>query len=444
MRSSPTARLLAGLAITLTVAAVFSLYTAGQIRSLRELQRTTIERNRRDSLQLLRIQNNLNALGLAMRDMIEGAEPYPLTAWQAQFARIRADLEDALTLEAQFASERPPEQQTYLASSFTQFWDAVDRMFAAARGGEEKTARNVLSNSLTARLSALTNTVARLLVLKKESGERTVAEIGAIYERVERNVYLFLAAAPASLAATSIYLIQSSRRMFDRLAALSEQRSELARKLISTQEEALRSVSRELHDEFGQVLTAVGAMLRRVEKRRSEMRSDTDDQDLAEQLRETRQVAQDALDRVRRLSQVLHPVMLEETGLVSTIEWYLPQFEKQTGVTVRYERIGDAAVDQRTAVHVYRVLQEALNNVARHSGASEAAVRLEISGSGLSLDIEDRGVGMRDAPRTGIGMVAMRERAQLLNGRIEFQSPTQGGSRVVLRVPLSPSELDRV
>src|ERR1700722_12696397 len=103
---SPTYRLLAGLLITLLAVGVYSGYTIVQLRSLRQLQSGTIDRNRLDSLLLLRIQNSLNSLALAMRDMLDTgasgdavAQRYPLTAWQPQFRRIRADLEDALARE---------------------------------------------------------------------------------------------------------------------------------------------------------------------------------------------------------------------------------------------------------------------------------------------------------------------------------------------------------
>jgi hypothetical protein len=95
---SPTGRLLAGLAVTLAAVGVFSINALHQIRGLEDLQTRTVDRNRKDSLQLLRIQNDLNELGHAMRDMLDGDEPYPLAAWKPQFDRTRADLADALRL----------------------------------------------------------------------------------------------------------------------------------------------------------------------------------------------------------------------------------------------------------------------------------------------------------------------------------------------------------
>src|SRR5687767_10189688 len=96
---SPTTGLLLGLIVTLVTVAAYSWHITRQISGLRELQTNLVERNRKDSLQLLRIQNNLNSLALAMRDMLDSKGPYPLTAWSAQFRRVRGNLKDALETE---------------------------------------------------------------------------------------------------------------------------------------------------------------------------------------------------------------------------------------------------------------------------------------------------------------------------------------------------------
>jgi len=130
---SPTAGLLLGLVITLAAVVAYSAYITWQVAGLRRLQSELIDRNRKDSLQLLRIQNDLNLLAVAMRDMIDNDEPYPLTAWSAQFQRIRTDLDDAMRLEAGLApAGRTAEQSASLSTSLAQFWDAVDRVFALA------------------------------------------------------------------------------------------------------------------------------------------------------------------------------------------------------------------------------------------------------------------------------------------------------------------------
>jgi len=429
---SPTPGLLLGLAITLAAVVAYSAYITWQVSGLRKLQSELIDRNRKDSLQLLRIQNDLNLLAVAMRDMIDNDEPYPLTAWSAQFQRIRTDLDDAMHLEAGLApAGRTTEQSASLSASLAQFWDAVDRVFALAGAGREKDARTQIQLSLQARQAALSTTVARFLVQNSESEEQAAERIIQIYDRVQRQVYVFLAATLAAILLTGFSMIRWNRRLFARMAELSERRSELAQKLIATQESTLRYISRELHDEFGQILTAMGAMLGRAGAHAPEGSS------LRTDLQEVRQIAQDTLDRVRSLSQALHPVMLDEAGLESTLDWYIPTVERQTGIAISYRKEGNPfAVDAGAAVQIYRVLQEALNNVARHSGAKQAWVRLRFLPSQLELEVEDHGAGFNGQPaRQGIGLVAMRERAELMGGRIVFSIPSTGGTMLRLTAP---------
>jgi signal transduction histidine kinase len=429
---SPTLGLLLGLIITLAAVVAYSAYITWQVAGLRKLQSDLIDRNRKDSLQLLRIQNDLNLLAVAMRDMLDNDEPYPLTAWSAQFQRIRTDLDDAMRLEAGLApTSRTTDQSASLTSSLAQFWDAVDRVFALAGEGKEKDAREQIRLSLQSRQAALSTAVARLLVQNSENEEQAAQRIVQIYDRVQRQVYVFLAATLAAILLTGFSMIRWNRRLFARMVELSERRSELAQKLIATQESTLRYISRELHDEFGQILTAMGSMLGRAGTHAPEgspLRGD---------LQEVRQIAQDTLDRVRSLSQALHPVMLDEAGLEATLDWYIPTVERQTGITISYEKQGETfVVDGSAAVQIYRVLQEGLNNVARHSGAKQAWVRLRFLPATLELEVEDHGSGFSGRPaKHGIGLVAMRERAELMGGRIVFSTPAAGGTLLQLIVP---------
>ncbi|HLV87249.1 MAG TPA: ATP-binding protein [Candidatus Sulfotelmatobacter sp.] len=433
---SPTLGLLLGLLITLSAVLAYSAYITWQVTGLRKFQTELVDRNRKDSLQLLRIQNDLNLLAVALRDMVSGDEPYPLTAWSAQFQRIRTDLDDAMRLEAGLAAtSRTPEQSTFFASSFNQFWDAVDRVFTLAQNGQTQEARGQIQ-SLQERQATLSTAVARFLVQNTENEEQATQKIVQIYDRVQRQVYVFLAATLLAILLSSLSIIRWNRRLFARLAEISERRSELAQKLISTQESTLRYISRELHDEFGQVLTAVGSMLRRAGTHAPEGSS------LRTDLQEVLQIVQSTLESVRSLSQALHPVMLDEAGLESTMDWYIPNVERQTGIAISYEKQGQAfAVDGAAGVHIYRVLQEALNNVARHSGAKQVWVRLRFLPQTLELEVEDHGSGFAErTKKQGIGLVAMRERSELMGGQITFSRPHEGGTLVRLVVPREKAE----
>jgi signal transduction histidine kinase len=431
---SPAPALLFGLIITLAVVGASSWYLSRQITRLSDLQRELADRNRRDSLQLLRIQNDLNQLGLAMRDMLDREGTYPLAAWSAQFDRIRTDLDDALRRQEDVSvTQRTPEQRELLGVAFKQFWDAADRMFALARAGQEAEARSHVQVSLQARQAALSSTVAQQLVQNNENEAQTAAQVQAIYAQVQRQAYWFLAAALAAIGATSLYLIHANRRLFARLAALSDERRGLAQALITTREDTLREISRELHDEFGQVLTAIGSMITRAGRH-------VDDASLLRaDLREVGEVAQAALDSVRGLSQTLHPSILEELGLSSTVDWYLSTVERQLGLRVTYHRPeAPTPVRPDVAIQAYRVLQEALSNVARHAGTGEAIVRLAFKDGALHLEVEDHGPGLpaASASSRGLGLVAMRERAELVGGTVTWSRPPAGGTLVSLVVPL--------
>jgi signal transduction histidine kinase len=426
--------LLVGLILTLAAVAAYSYYVSRQVAGLRALQTDLVDRNRRDSLRLLRIQNNLNQLGLAMRDMLEGAQPYPLHAWAGQFDRIRTDLEDALAAdgESPLAAVEPAER-AHLLDSLGQFWDAAGRTFALSEGGDAEEARAQVQLSLQARQAALTTSVARLLVANNEADALAATQIQAIYAEVQRQGYWFLAATLLAIGATGAYIIRANRRLFAELAALSEGRRELAQQLIAARESTLRDLARELHDELGQVLTAIGSMVGRASRQvpeSSPVRAD---------LEEVAEIAQGTLTNVRSLSQTLHPSILDELGLQSTLEWYLETAGRQLRLEIDHRVAGTpVAIDSSTAIHIYRVVQEALSNVARHSGATKAWVRLTYGPREVTLEVEDRGSGIPAdrIRRRGLGLVAMHERASLVGGTLDIEQPADGGTLVRLRVPL--------
>lgn len=436
----PSRGLYLGLAVTIFAVLAYAAYITLQFAGLRQLQSELVDRNRKDSLQLLRIQNDLNSLGLAMRDMLDDSEPYLISAWIPQFERIRTDLQEALQEEELLSkAARTSDQRLYLSQALAQFWDASDRMFAISESGLENVARIQIRDTLQPRQAALSSAVSRLLVQNNEGEQQAALAIAGIYAGVLRQLYFFLAAILLAIVATSLYLIRNNRRLFAQVAELSSQRSDLAQKLIATQESTLRHISRELHDEFGQVLTAIGSLLQRAAK------DIPANSPVHQNIKEVQEIAQSTLNSIRSLSQALHPVLLEEAGLESTLDWYIPTVARQMGMELHYEKSGQSfPVGVTAGVQAYRVLQEAINNASRHASVKEAWIRLQFQPTALQLQVEDHGKGLAPAPgQTGIGLVAMRERAQLVGGTLELISPlsaTQGGTLVKLHIPRERAE----
>jgi signal transduction histidine kinase len=215
---------------------------------------------------------------------------------------------------------------------------------------------------------------------------------------------------------------------------LVERRS-LSWRTLRVQEDIQRSIARELHDDFGQIVTAIGTLLGRA---RRHVPAETE---LARELDSVRSIAQQALDRIRTRSQWLHPGVLDDFGLEKALEYCATQFEQQTGIRATVVSTGPVdAIDDDHAIHVYRIAQEALSNISRHSGSREAWIRLACGDDGLELEVRDRGKGMpssdeRRAAGRGMGLVSMRERAELMGGSFELRHPAEGGLSIHLRVP---------
>src|SRR4051794_23613430 len=331
MLRSPTVRSLLGLLITLAAVTGFSWYSLRQLSGLRKLQGQTIDMNRHDSLLLLQVQNDLNAVGFKLRDMVHVSRTSKVSQYQAEFELLRADLEDSIQRESRLAPvTRRPERQRELTRSLEALRATSEEVFKLAKYGKEAAARNLAATRLSSQQADAAAMVLSLLERNNESEERADQKIASIYDGVERNIYAFLAATMVAIVLTSSYLIYSNRQIFEKVESLSRQRRVLTARLITVQEEVLRSVSRELHDEFGQILTAVSTMLARAERKGM-----APDSPLRAELTEVREITHNTLEKMRSLSQMLHPAVLDDYGLAKGIEWYADVFQKQTGINTK-------------------------------------------------------------------------------------------------------------
>ena len=424
-----------GVWLALGTIAALGTYTFLQVRKLRDEQTAISERNRKDSLQLLRIQNDLASVGVLMRDMAEGLEPYPLQGWRPALDRLRRDLTEATAIERTLApAARQPAQQTRLLQSIDAFWTDVDRMLETSRT-DEPTARQMIRGPLVAQHRAIDGLISQFLVVNNQVQEEAARANRDIYDRVGREILLLVGGLLLVTALAGAWFVSSNRRAFQEVADVSEQLRTLSWRTLRVQEDVQRSISRELHDDFGQIVTAIGTLLGRARRQIGPSSP------LASELDHVRTIAQQALDRIRTRSQWLHPGLLDDFGLERALQVFVEQFERQTGIRTTLAVVGPVQpIKDGRAIHVYRIAQEALSNIGRHSGSTEAWVRLSSHGEWLELEIEDRGKGMPAdevlrRPDRGLGLVSMRERAELIGGELWLDEAEQGGVRVRLRVP---------
>jgi two-component system sensor histidine kinase UhpB len=131
----------------------------------------------------------------------------------------------------------------------------------------------------------------------------------------------------------------------------------------------------------------------------------------------------------------LHPTILDDYGIEAGIERLVQTWSRQTKIPVDYQREGKARLPDGTAIHVYRIAQEALNNIAKHARATEVEVRLDFDAGMLKMRIADDGVGIASHPAGGLGLTAMRERAELIHANISISRGANRGTLVALEVP---------
>lgn len=436
MTRSPTFRFLLGLLLTLGAVTGLSSYALYRLHGIRRAELRIIDLNRHDSLQLLRVQNDLIAVGLVLRDMNHNLAEPKIAEYRQQFERLRHDLRRARNYESKFLPVAGRlGQEAELGGALQAFWRTSDALFAAAEKGRQQEARDLISGSLLEQQVQLGRQVSALLERNNAAEAEADNKISDIYEGAEKDIYIFLAGTMLSIAATSLYLIYWNSKFFWRLESLSRQRRVLAARLIDVQEEVLRSVSRELHDEFGQILTAVGAMLSRAEKKGIPA-----DSPLRTELSEVREITHGALEKIRSLSQMLHPAVIDDYGLAKAVEWYAGVFEKQTGIETLLNTVGESVrITGQPAIHCFRIVQEALNNAAKHSGSGRAEINMVFGAEELRVSIRDFGSGFvtpKNDIGHGLGLIAMRERAELLNGRLSVTSAPETGTTVSLSIPL--------
>jgi signal transduction histidine kinase len=434
-RRAPTRTLGVGLALTLLTIAGIGAYTYVEVGALRDEQTAISERNRKGSLQLLRIQNDLASLAVLMRDMADRTEPYPLHGWQPAFDRLRRDLAEATALERTLApAVREAAQQERLLTSLDAYWRDVDRMFETSRTDEDA-ARLAIRSSLVPQHRAIDGQVSQFLIVNNQVQDEAARANRAIYDRVGREILLLVGVLLVVTATVGTWVIRSSRRAFEEVADMGAQLRTLSWRSLRVQEDVQRSISRELHDDFGQIVTAIGTLLGRAQRHAGGSA-------LAAELDAVRAIAQQALDRIRTRSHWLHPGVLDDFGLERAVAQCVEQFERHSGIRTRLTAHGPLqTVREDCAIHVYRIAQEALSNIGRHSGSPEAWVRMTCVGDVLELQIEDRGRGLPpDAgqPRggeRGMGLVSMRERAELIGGELRVSPSDRGGVSIYLRVP---------
>jgi signal transduction histidine kinase len=379
-----------------------------------------------------------------LRDALIDPSPTSREYYRDELVRTRENVERVLLAYQPFIAS-PEEQLRWnsLQDEMVSYWRSREIAFAedAPRNSEE--AAELLRGRLVPARESILEIVESLSALQSASRQRQEREATQLHATVQtRAVWL----ASFSLVVGLIVAFVSSRHVGGLEREIERQRlaeqqnrldlERLSAKLVHAQEEERRTLSRELHDAVGQALTAI-----KMDMAVALRGFDTDPR-ARQALEEARRIAESTLQNVRDLSQLLHPSTLDDFGLPEALEAYLRSFSTRTGIRAQ---LSHARMSERLRpeieVCVYRVVQEALTNIARHSGASSCTVVLFQRYGRLQLIIEDDGVGIDAAiastsdARRGLGLIGMRERTQAIAGTFVVENRKEGGTRVAVQLP---------
>jgi signal transduction histidine kinase len=262
--------------------------------------------------------------------------------------------------------------------------------------------------------------------------------LAEIYRTTQTRVWQTLTFALATSLAIALVAItyvsgleHNLRRQRARELQNTEDLQRLSTKLVTAQEQERRTIARELHDEIGQVLLAIKVELSLAQRRIESAGGEAHLLDVAQGL------SDGALHTIRDLSRLLHPAILDDLGLAEAVRSYVDGFSRRHGIPVEFL---PQEMDERLAVEIesaaYRIVQEALTNVAKHSDATLAFVDIRRADDVLQIVIQDDGIGFDPAQAArGLGLIGIRERATNLGGQVAIDSAAGRGTRLVIELP---------
>jgi signal transduction histidine kinase len=253
-----------------------------------------------------------------------------------------------------------------------------------------------------------------------------------IDNRSSRLLEVSLLFASASVLLALMFAAVTVRMVSRLIRRMDSQTAELGRvswHMLEDQEATARRFSHELHDELGQSLTAIKTNLTALQ---------SNGQSNGERLQDCLLLVDEAIGNVRQMSQLLRPTILDDFGLEAGLRWLAEGFSARTGIAVDVQSHHPGRLPDETETHLFRIAQEALTNVARHSGARHVHIKLESRGEEICLSIQDdgRGLSATSANGRGMGMIGMRARARSAGGDVSIHSRPNQGVLIEVRAPL--------
>jgi signal transduction histidine kinase len=402
-----------------------------------------------DLLSTVRAQVLLGSVYVrdALLDPSPGASAQSLTRLELTSTAI----DEALAqYEPVFGSDVELDRVERLRREVLEFRTTMNSVLATPTTQWATDARRLLNQRVVPRRETVIRVSEDVQALNRQAFVQQQARLAALYDAAERRTWQRLGLALAGSLGIALLATVYGTRLEQHLKRQREKERQnaadlqrLSAKLISIQEEERRTIARELHDEVGQVLTAIKMELSVAQ--RTITAAGIQDRPLLS----AQGITDSALHTVRDLSRLLHPAMLDDLGLPAAVRAYTQRFSERHGIKVDLvvENMEDRA-DPPVEAAAYRIIQESLTNIARHAAVTTCRVTVERQDSLLRVQVEDEGKGFNPSERgreaaTGLGLIGMRERASLLHGQLTLHSSPGRGTRITADLPVHLSDADQ-
>jgi signal transduction histidine kinase len=435
MRQRPGVVLVAGFGgLLLIMAAAESgalLFLASLRHNESTLQARFLARNR----TLERIRSNIYLSGTFVRDSLLAPEQSGARLQLNALENLRRDTGAAL---ASYASAIEPEEATpfqNLRSQIEDYWNVLDHTFSWTADERSKYRFAFFYEDLVPRRTSMLQIADRIEALNEDALRRGDSKLGDLFGRLQFGLLAMLAVTllgGATLALfTILHILKLEAEVQQRLTESVRSEAslqELSARLVRAQEDERRALSRELHDEVAQAFSAV--------LMEAENLLDLDPAPkVRAHLDSIRGVAENGMNEIRNMALLLRPSMLDDFGLLPALEWQAREIGKRTGLRIQVasELSGELPEEHKTCV--YRVVQEALNNCARHAQASAVEVSVRSQAGQILVTVQDDGSGFDTQRVRGLGLLGMEERARHLGGTFQIDSKPGRGTLLSVALP---------
>ncbi len=393
---------------------------------------------------LRRLRSDVNLSGIFVRDYLLDVARERAPEYRERIAEFRRN--NMATISELRSAVGQDERLASLQTKLDDYWQTFDPLF------DWTPAEKILRSAAFLRREVVPRREA-VLAITEEIEELNNANIAAQRAEVERRQAAFRSGQyrllwrsllfGAVVALLFVLRLRVLERRSDEQRAIAEKAEhrmrELSQRLVATQEEERKNLSRELHDHVAQVLTGLRMELGRIERTTASAKVS-----VGPALAESKKLVDEMFQTVRNLALGLRPSMLDDFGLQPALEWHVRDVTGRSGVDVELHTSGNLdALPEPYRICIYRAVQEALTNCIRHARARRVEVTVAVEDTGLRVRVADDGIGIDPARRhEGLGLRGIEERVKELQGSLTISPGTERGTTLDIRLPAPSPELE--